>query len=196
MIFGKMNKIKTLLLVIVLFYNLPAHAAETVASLAEVMKLFSQQKKSTVDFKEEKFTSFLEEPIVSSGQLEFISPDELAKFIIKPEKITNKIKGDKLEIKTSHKTHTINLKEHPEFSVILTSIINVLSGNHEALKSDFTIIFKGQLTSWELVLIPRDSFVHGYIDSIKMHGNKNQLSQIIVTEANNDYSVTHIFNHR
>ena len=196
MISGKMKKINKLLLVLVLFFNLPAHAAEIEISLAEVLTLFSQQKKSTVDFKEEKFTSFLKEPIVSSGQLEFIAPDRLAKFIIEPEKISNKIVGDELEIKSSHKTHTINLKEHPEFSVILTSIINVLSGNHEALKNDFTISFKGQLTSWELVLIPRDSFVHGYIDSIKMQGHTNKLSQIIVTEANKDYSITHISNHR
>lgn len=193
---GKMNHISKLLLLLVLIFNLPAYATENVTSLTEVLKLFSQQKKSTADFKEEKHTSFLEQPIASSGQLEFVAPDKLAKYILKPEIISNKIIGDELEIKNTHETHTINLKEHPEFSAILTSIINVLSGNHDALKNDFNINFKGQLNSWELILIPRDSFVRGYIDSIKMQGNKNKLNKIIVTEANKDYSVTHISNHR
>lgn len=193
---GKMNHINKFLLLLVLFFNLPVHATEADTSLAEVLNLFSQQEKSTADFKEVKFTSFLEEPIVSFGQLEFTAPNKLAKFIVKPEKISNKISGDELEITTVDATHTINLKEHPEFSVILTSIINVLSGNHEALKKDFTIKFKGTLTSWQLVLVPRDSFIRGYIDTVKMHGNKNKLSKIMVTEANKDYSVTHISNHR
>lgn len=196
MTFGKMNKIYKLLSILVLLFNLPAHATEAETSLIEILNLFSQQQKSTVDFKEEKYTSFLERPVVSKGQLEFIAPDRLAKYIIEPEKISNKISGDELEIKTAHQTHTINLKEHPEFSSVLTSIINVLSGNHDALKKDFTITFEGQLKSWELVLVPRDSFVHSYIDSIKMQGSHNKLSNIIVTEANKDYSVTHISNHR
>lgn len=193
---GKMKQINKLLLILVLLFNLPAHAAKMNTSLIEVLNLFSQQKKSTVDFKEEKYASFLERPVVSTGQLEYIAPDRLAKYIVEPEKISNKISGDELEIKTAHETHTINLKEHPEFSAVLTSIINVLSGNHDALKNDFNISFKGQLNSWELVLVPRDSFVHGYIDSIKMQGSHNKLSNIIVTEANKDYSVTHITNHR
>ena len=179
-----------------LFFNLPVHATEASTPLADVLKLFSQQEKSIADFKEEKFTSFLKEPIVSSGQLEFIAPDKLAKFIIEPEKISNEIEGTELEIKNSHETHTINLNDHPEFSAILMSIMNVLSGNHDALKNDFNISFKGTISSWQLVLIPRDSFVHGYIDSIKMQGNKNTLNKIIVTEANKDYSITYISNHR
>jgi len=193
---GKMNKINKLLLIIVLLFSLPAHAAKVDASLTDVLNLFSQQQKSTVDFKEEKYTSFLEQPIVSIGQLEFIAPDKLAKYIVEPEKISNKISGDELKIKTAHETHTINLKDHPEFSAVLTSIINVLSGNHDALNNDFNISIKGPINSWQLVLVPRDSFVHGYIDSIKMQGNQNKLSKIIVTEANKDYSVTHISNHR
>ncbi|MDH5599844.1 MAG: outer membrane lipoprotein carrier protein LolA [Gammaproteobacteria bacterium] len=197
---GKMNHINKFLVLLVLFFNLvfnmAAHATEHDSTVAEVMNLFSQQKKSTVDFKEEKHTSFLEQPIISSGYLEFIAPDRLAKYITVPEKISNEINGNQLVIKTSSETHTINLKEHPEFSIILTSIINLLSGNYEALKNNFTIKFKGQVTSWELELLPRDSFIRGHIDSIGMHGNKNKLTKIMVTEANKDYSVTHISNHR
>ena len=77
MISGKMNLVKKFLLLLCLILSAPVQAAD--ASITDVMQLFSQNEKSTVDFKEEKFTSFLDEPIVSSGNLEFTAPNRLAK---------------------------------------------------------------------------------------------------------------------
>lgn len=199
MISGKMTQInnyKNILILLVLFFTIPAHALESKFKLTELLQLFSQQTQSTVDFKEEKHTSFLKKPIISSGQMQFIAPDKLNKFIIKPEKISQKIVADDLEIKNKNEIHTINLNDHPEFSVILKSIINVLSGNYAALEKDFKITFSGNLTAWDLILSPHDSFVAGYVESIKMQGSNNKLTEIIVTEPNKDHSITRIFNHR
>ena len=200
MTFGTMNHIKTLnkiaLLLSAFFFIVPAHALEAKLDLPELLHLFAQQKKSTVDFSEEKHAFFLEEPIKSSGYIEFSAPNKLNKFILKPEKISQKITGNILEIKNPNESHTINLDDHPEFSVLLQSIISVLSGDLASLKKDFKIIFTNNLSSWSLLLTPHDSYISGYIESIKMFGNKNKLSRIIVTEPNNDRSITHLSNHR
>ena len=196
MTFGAMNQKNKLLLLLLFLFTFPTHALESKIELSELLHLFSQQRQSTVDFKEEKHTSFLEQPIISSGQLQFIAPDQLFKFILKPEKISHKITADELEIKNKNKTHTINLNDHPEFSVILRSIISVLSGDHAALKKDFKINFDGNLTSWNLLLLPHDSFIADHVESIKFLGNNNKLTEIIVTEPNQDRSVTRIYNHR
>ncbi len=200
MTFGTMNHIKTLniiaLLLSTFFFVLPAHALETKLQLPELLHLFAQTKKSTVDFTEEKHAFFLEEPIKSSGYIEFSAPNKLNKFILKPEKISQKITDNILEIKNPNESHTINLDDHPEFSVLLQSIISVLSGDLASLKKDFKIIFTNDLSSWSLLLTPHDSYISGYIESIKMFGNKNKLSRIIVTEPNNDRSITHLSNHR
>ena len=95
MTFGTMNHIKTLnkiaLLLSAFFFIVPAHALEAKLDLPELLHLFAQQKKSTVDFSEEKHAFFLEEPIKSSGYIEFSAPNKLNKFILKPEKFRKKL---------------------------------------------------------------------------------------------------------
>lgn len=201
MTFGKMNQIKNTInkvfLLLICLNTVPAYALNANnTNLAELMQLFSQQKQSTVDFSEEKHASFLEEPIISSGHLEFSAPDKLYKFITKPDKITQKVEGNILEINDSNEVHSIDLNEHPEFAAILRSIISLLSGDLAALKKDFKLEFNTTPANWILLLKPHDSYVSGYIDSIKMFGEKNKLSKIIVTEPNNDQSVTYLSNHR
>ena len=200
MTFGKMNHIKilnkTALLLLAFFFTVPANALEATLDLPKLLHMFAQQKKSTVDFNEEKHAFFLEEPIKSSGYIEFSAPNKLNKFILVPEKISQKITGNILEIKNPGETHTINLDDHPEFSILLRSIISVLSGDHVSLKKDFKITFKNNLSGWSLLLSPHDSYISGYIESIKMFGNKNKLSKIVVTEPNNDRSITLLSNHR
>ena len=197
---GKMNHIKilnkTALLLLAFFFTVAANALEATLDLPELLHLFAQQKKSTVDFNEEKHAFFLEEPIKSSGYIEFSAPNQLNKFILEPEKISQKITDNILEIKNPGETHTINLDDHPEFSVLLRSIISVLSGDLASLKKDFKITFKNNLSGWSLLLSPHDSYISGYIESIKMFGNKNKLSKIVVTEPNNDRSITLLSNHR
>lgn len=200
---GMMNKIKknilnTLLFLTVLFStSFPAHAlAVHKLELAELLHLFAQEKQSTVDFKEEKHAFFLDEPITSSGQLQFIAPDKLYKFTLIPEKTSQKLYGNTLEIVHSDKTQIINLNDYPEFSVILRSIISLLSGDIVTLKKFFKITFDNTSSGWTLLLIPRDSYTSSYVEKITMSGDMNKLKKIIVTEPNNDHSITHIYNHR
>lgn len=200
MITGKMNHIKHSIKIIILltffFVNLASASAENKIEFPELLNLFASIEQRTVDFNEEKYAFYLDEPIKTSGYLQFKAPDKLSKHISKPEKISQEINGNILTIINSTETHTVNLEDHPEFSVILQSIINLLSGNHSALQKDFKINFNKQLTDWTLVLTPRNSFVAGQVESIQMNGNTNKLSKIIVTEANKDRSITHIYNHR
>lgn len=198
---------KQALLLLAFFFSVPAYALDvnkadvnkfdvTKMELPQLLALFAQQKQSTVDFNEEKHTFFLEQPIKSSGYLQFSAPDKLYKFIVTPEKISQKVNGNELKINNNNQTQIINMTDYPEFSIILRSIINVLSGNHSALKKDFKINYKNNNSGWTLSLLPHDSYVLSYVESIKMFGNKNKLSKIIVTEPNNDRSITHLYNHR
>ena len=198
---GKMNLIKNILkkvfLLLTLITVLPAYALDAnKLELADLLNLFSQQKQSTVDFSEEKHAFFLDQPIISSGQLQFFAPNKLYKFITKPEKISQKVDGNILEINKDNEIKTINLDEYPEFSIILRSIISLLSGDLAALKKDFKITFKNKLSDWTLSLAPHNSYVSGYVESIKMFGANNNLLKIIVTEPNNDHSITYLSNHR
>lgn len=206
MTFGKMNQIKNqikiALLLLIPFFSIPVHALNVnktdviTLELPALLQLFSQQSQSTVDFDEERYAFYLDEPIKTSGYLQFSAPNKLYKFILTPEKISQKVDGDELEINNANQSHSINLNDHPEFSVILRAIISLLSGNHEELKKDFKIIYKNTPSGWTLSLFPHDSYILSYVESIKMFGNKNKLSKIIVTEPNNDRSITNLYNHR
>lgn len=179
-------------IILSVLFTAQAHALE----LTELLQLFSLEKQSTVDFNNEKHVSFLDEPIKSSGYLKFIAPNKLQKFILKPEKTSQKIDGRELEIITANETNIINLDDYPEFSIILGATISVLSGNHEALKKDFKIIFEHKEVGWKLLLSPHDSYISGYVESIKMFGKKNKIFKIVVTEPNSDQSISYLSNHR
>ena len=206
MIFGTMKHLKIqnkiAFLILTLSFTLPVYALDISEKKVEkldlpaLLELFAQKKKSTVDFNEEKHTFFLDQPIKSSGYIEFSAPNKLNKFILNPEKISQKITGDILEIKSLDETHTIDLNDHPEFSVLLQSIISVLSGDLVSLKKDFKVNFTNTGSNWSLLLSPHDSYISGYIESIKMYGHKNKLSKIVVIEPNNDRSITRLSNHR
>jgi len=200
MIFGTMNHLKIhnkiAFLLLAFFFTVPVCAIDKKMELPELLHLFAQQKKSTVDFSEEKHAFFLDEPLKSSGYIEFSAPNKLNKYILKPEKISQKITGNILEIKNSDETHTVDLNDHPEFSVLLRSIISVLAGDLVSLKRDFKVNYTNIDPGWSLLLTPHDSYISGYIESIYMFGNNNKLSKIIVTEANNDHSITLLSNHR
>jgi len=88
---GKMNQTKKhnikASLLLSFFFIFPAHALErnkpdvNKPELSNILDLFAQNKQSTVDFKEEKHAFYLDEPIKSSGYLQFKSPNILYKFI-------------------------------------------------------------------------------------------------------------------
>jgi len=199
MTFGKMKKIinKITLLLLILFFTAPAYALEAKKlKLIELLHLFAQQQQSTVDFEEEKYASYLDEPIKSSGYLQFSAPNKLYKFILKPEKISQKIDGNEMKINKENHITTINLNDYPELSIILRSIISLLSGNHSALKKDFKITFENKTSNWLLTLVPHDNNILRHVASIKMSGYKNKLTKIIITEPKNDRSITNLYNHR
>ena len=206
MTFGTMNQIKkhskSALLILSFIISIPALAINEIRSdiypsdLPKLLKIFSEQKQSEVDFKEEKHAFYLDEPIESSGYLQFYAPNKLNKFIIKPEKVSQKLDGNTLTILDGNKTHMVDLNDHPEFSIILRSIINVLSGNHAALKKDFKIKFESKPSGWTLSLRPHDSFIAGHVESIQIFGKKNIFLKMIVKEPNNDYTLTTLYNHR
>lgn len=108
MTFGMMNlknkKITLLLLAFILAFPILA-SAETL-ELTELLHLFKQQKERTVDFREERHAFYLDEPLKSSGRLQFSYPDKLYKFILEPESISQKIEGDELKI-VNGKKHTL-----------------------------------------------------------------------------------------
>lgn len=193
---GKMKKIIKhnikAFVVLSLFFTTPVHALE----LIELLHLFSQEKQSTVDFNDEKHAYFLDKPIKSSGYLTFIAPNKLQKIILKPEKISQQIDANELKIVNARETHIIKLDDHPEFSIIIRATISMLAGDYISLKKDFKIVFDHKKSGWTLLLSPHDSYISGYVESIKMVGNKNKISKIIVTEPNHDQSITYLSNHR
>ena len=186
-----------LIVFISVLLSMSLHASNTNnLTLSQLLALFSQSKQSTVDFIEEKHAFFLEQPMTSSGYVEFISPNKLNKFITKPEVTSQKISDNELEIISGEQKHIIDLNEHPEFSVILQSIISLLAGDHVTLQKTFKLKFNNSHMGWQLHLTPKDSYILGYVNSIQMFGSENKLTKLIITEANNDHTTTYFSNHR
>lgn len=196
MIFGMINKIKKYNIITFSFlfflFATPVYSLE----LTELLQRFSKQEKSTADFIEEQQAFYLEEPLTSSGYLQFVAPDKLYKFILKPENISQKIEGDVLQVSSKSGTTTFVVDEYPEFSVVLNALVSFLSGDYIHLKNDFKIKFESMPQSWELLLLPRDSYIAAHVESIMLSGKGDNLNKIIITQPNKDSTITRIFNHR
>ena len=188
--------IKKSYILLLLYFLSGMHSPVYALDVNDLFQSFARQKESQVDFDEEKYAFYLAEPLKSSGQLQFTAPDKLHKLISKPENISQTISGNVLQITKNNKTRTINLDDHPEFSAILGSLKNLLSGNLEALKKSYNLEIEGTRQSWKLHLLPKSKKLSGYIKFIDMQGINNLLTKIIITESNNDYSVTNLYNHR
>lgn len=202
MMYRQMKPYKKSLILMAYLFTLPIQALEVkkseqqILNLPQLLQMFSQQSQRTADFNEEKHAFYLQQPITSSGYMQFSAPNKLYKFTLQPEKISQKVDADVLEVVKNNQSQTIYLKDYPEFSIILNSIISLLAGDHTTLKKDFKITFKPTSSNWTILLKPYDDYILSYVTSIKMFGKNNKLIKIIVTEPNNDQTITHLYNHR
>ena len=156
---------------------------------SQLMHILSQNKTGRATFVEKKYIGIIEHPIVSTGDLSFISPDKLEKRTLTPRPESLILNGGILTIDQPGKRRmTVSLEEHPEVSAFIESIRGTLAGDLSALEKFYALKLTGSVEKWQLVLIPRQERMRSIFSRIRIGGSHADVKTIDLDQSDGDHS--------
>lgn len=156
-------------------------------ALPELMHLLAQQKSGKARFIETKYIGILDKPLESSGELSFDAPDRLEKRTLKPRPESMLLEGDKLTITPYEKQPVhLRLQDHPGAAALVESIRGTLSGDQAALEKNYTIVFTGGQSKWQLTLTPVQKALAKVVRQVHIGGADANIKSIAFDQADGD----------
>ena len=158
-------------------------------SIAQLMAGLAKNPQGAATFTETKTISILDQPIESSGELQFIAPARLEKRTLKPKPETMELDGDTLTVERGRRKHVLQLKDYPEVAGMIESIRATLAGDRKALERVYHLTLDGGHERWTLTLTPLDPRVGAVIARIRMGGGGNVVRSVEIVQADGDRSL-------
>jgi hypothetical protein len=145
---------------------------------------------ATIDFKEWRFSSLLEEPLVVSGELRYLAADHLERFVQQPYREKTIIRGESVRVERhGEKLRTFALKRAPELKGLLSAFGALLTGDGSKLEKDFEISARGDSERWELTLVPNDTRARQHIAQLIVTGAADEPSCLMMGKAGESQSI-------
>jgi Outer membrane lipoprotein carrier protein LolA-like len=168
----------------------PAAAADRGWGLPQLMQSLRQVTSSTAFFSERRELRMLSEPLMSSGTLNYVAPDQLEKrtLLPKPERLS--IDGGKLTIERSetNENRTVALADFPEIGAFVESIRATLAGDLPALERYYTISLQGDAGDWQITLEPKEKRLRELVKLIRIAGRGTSIRTIVSEQGDDDRS--------
>ena len=167
-----------------------AHAQQSPWGVGELMRSLHQVKSASGQFVERRTMEVLTEPLVASGTLLYVAPDQVQKITISPKRERFALSGDTLTIEggDEDRTRTMSLADNPEVGAFVEGIRATLAGDLPQLSRLYTIHLDGSAADWQLSLQPIDAKLTQYIKSIRIAGSDNRIKLVETQEGNGDRS--------
>jgi outer membrane lipoprotein-sorting protein len=146
---------------------------------------------SRTRFVETRHLALLTRPLELKGSLSYERPNRLAKHVETPFDELLTVNGEALSLvnKTKGEQRFLSLSEQPALRALVESVRATLAGDRAQLERHYRIQFSGARDAWRLQLVPRDSQLRGYIESITLSGAAARLQRIEALESSGDRSV-------
>jgi len=158
--------------------------------LQELMDSLARKIEKSARFKEEKFLSILEQPLIAEGTLRFRAPDYFEKIITKPQKERLVIESGIIRIfDQQNKSRTLSLDDYPPLKELLNGIRFTLLGNLDVLTEYYELDLQDNCHQWSLTLVPKSTSAMDIIDRIIFFGAKDKIEKITWVESNGDFTV-------
>jgi outer membrane lipoprotein-sorting protein len=162
--------------------TLPALGAFDVGQL---MSDLARNKGGRAKFIEKKYISFLDRPVVSTGEMTYTAPDRLEKRTVTPKPEILLLDRDMLSIVREKQRLSINLASQPEALAFIDSIRGTLAKN-------YLLHLAGSFDNWTLTLLPSDQKIAALVQRIVVTGSRGQVRSIEYLQADGDRSVLSI----
>ena len=169
-----------------------AAAASGSFTIEALARELAAAPKSVLAFEETRYSSFLKQPLVTSGELRFTPPATLERRIVAPFAARYTIVDDRLTIEQpgAASPRTIPLASQPLLANLIGTIRALLGGDLASLGRLYRSELSGTREHWTLTLLPSDPAMVEFIASIEVRGRADALTEMEVTEPSGDRTVT------
>lgn len=191
----KPSMLRRLLLVPAMLAALVTLATPAMAAgwdIDQLMASLAKNRFGRATFVEKKFIAMLDEPVLSSGELNYAAPNRLEKHTIKPKAESMVIDGDVLQIERGKRKFTVQLRDYPELAGFIDSVRGTLAGDRKSLERLFRLQLEGEAEQWTLLLSPTEAKMAGTVRQIRIGGSRDDVRSIEIIQADGDRSVTTI----
>ena len=154
----------------------PGHAWD----VGQLMQEFKQVKAASGQFVERKTLKVLTEPLVSSGTLLYVAPDQLQKITVAPTRERLAVDRDKLTIEggPEGRTRVFSLSDYPEIAVFVEGIRATLAGDLGTLARFYEFELAGSAEDWRLSLRPKDAKIRDLVKWIRIDGSDHSIRRV------------------
>ena len=158
--------------------------------LVQVMRALAAVSTVQAAFREEKTLAILQEPLMSTGLLDYHAPDFLRKRTLYPQPEEYEADGNWLTVETPTTGHQqFDLNGYPQLRSLVEAIRATQSGNQAALDRDYRLEFQGTPSDWILRLTPRAPEAAQYVSVIILHGQQAWIHSVETREPDGDRSL-------
>jgi outer membrane lipoprotein-sorting protein len=158
--------------------------------IAQLMQTLAQVKSSSAQFTERKTMRMLSEPLVTSGTLLYLAPDQVQKITVLPKRERVAVRGDTVTLDggQDERSRTLSLSDYPEIGGIVEGIRATLAGDLPTLSRYYAVQLDGSATDWRLLLQPIDPKLQKFLKSIRIAGDGNKVSTVVTEDGDGDIS--------
>jgi outer membrane lipoprotein-sorting protein len=156
----------------------------------QLMQSLRQVKSASAQFVERKTLGMLSQPLVSSGTLLYVAPDQLQKITVFPKRERLIVDGDRLVIESGaeDRTRSLSLSGYPEIGAFVEGIRATLAGDLAALDRYYAVHLDGDAESWRLLLDPKSPSVKDFVKWIRISGRGNKITMVEMDGGDGDHS--------
>jgi hypothetical protein len=147
---------------------------------------------SRVGFREERHNPMLQDPMVLTGYLEYLSAGVLHKVIQTPFEETLLVDPDHITIERDGEIRRLSVNRSRSLKMVLGAIEAILSGDSEKLEAIFRYELIGSETMWSVRLTPISRRIARQLESLQVTGNDQALSSIRIDLADGEWQLIHI----
>jgi hypothetical protein len=167
-----------------------AAGATQVWGLSELMTNLARVKAASGKFTERKTLHQLSQPLVTSGTLQYVAPDQVQKITMSPTRERFAISGNTLTIEggPEDRTQQFSLTNYPEIGAFIEGIRAILAGDLPALNRFYDVQIEGGVGTWQLLLQPKEPTLRQYISRIRIIGSENRITVIETEERDGDHT--------
>lgn len=163
----------------------------------ELLEEIAISPKNKVHFIETRTAYFLDEPLISKGNMEFKAPTTLIKRFNLPEIMEQRIEGNTLSIRHHDGSeNVVSLNSNKELAAAINAIRWVLIGDLNSLEKEFSLSYKYIEKKWTIHCVPKDIEVLNTISQIILTGEDSRISQIKVKQSNGDVIKTDLYEYK
>jgi len=142
-----------------------------------------------VRFTEQRFVKGLDEPLVSSGLLEFQPPDRFSRHTLQPRDESVRVEGNTVTFSRGGRSRSMALDAAPEAVVAIEAVRGTLTGDAATLQKWFRVSVAGEPGQWSMELVPQDAKTAGALAAVHVAGRRAAIETIATSLADGSRTV-------